>query len=41
MPDMQRYAREKYEAGDAEWRAFVHGGDPKHQKDWGKWLRRV
>lgn len=41
MPDIQRYAREKYEAGDAEWRAFVDGGDPKHQKDWGKWLRRV
>lgn len=41
ISDVRAYAREKYEAGDAEWRAFIDGGDPKHQKDWCKWLTKA
>jgi hypothetical protein len=41
MPAVRTYARERYDAGDAEWRAFIDGGDLKHQKDWGKWLKKA
>jgi len=40
MSDVRAYAREKYDTGDAEWRAFIDGGDSRQQRDWGKWLRK-
>ena len=41
MADVRAYARQKYDTGDAEWRAFIDGGDQKHQKDWRKWLKKT
>lgn len=41
MSDVRAYAREKYEAGDPEWRAFVDDGDDKRRKDWAKWLKKA
>ncbi len=40
MSQVRGYAKEQYDAGDAEWRAFIDGGDAKHQKEWLKWLKR-